>query len=71
MPERAEAIRRAHLLDVVDALRTYIEEGGAIALETEYVAADDARIVFAVALDRYYPTLQRLMQERVQVDPLA
>ena len=67
MPERAEEIRRAHLSDVTEALKSYAEEGHEISLETEYIAEDRGTITFTVDLSRFHPMLQQLSQRRFGV----
>ena len=67
MPERAEEIRRAHLSDVMEALKTYAEAGHEISLETAYVAEDHGTITVSIDLSIYHPMLQRLSERRFNV----
>ena len=68
MPRRTAEIHTAHLIDVTDALRQYIEQGAPVHLETEYVAEDEARVTFTVDLRMYYPLLQELTRRRFPPD---
>ena len=73
MPERAEAIRRAHLSDVMEALKNYTEAGHEISLETAYVADDRGTITVSIDLSIFHPMLQELSAKRFgvagQVEP--
>jgi hypothetical protein len=64
MPHRAEEIRTAHLLDVMNALRVYTERGHEIALETSFIAKDRGAITLTLDLSEFHPLLTELMNER-------
>ena len=67
MPERAEEIRRAHLSDVMEALKSYAKAGHEISLETDYIAEGRGTITVTVDLGRFHPMLQQLSQRRFGV----
>ena len=73
MPERAEEIRRAHLSDVMEALKTYAEAGHEIGLDTAYLAEDRGTITVSIDLSVFHPLLRELSEKRFgvagQVDP--
>ena len=69
MPHRADEIRIAHLLDVIEALRQYIEQEAPVTLETEYISEDQADITFSLDLRTYYPLLQHLTELRFPASP--
>ena len=64
MPQRAEDIRRAHLSDVMDALRDYVEQGHAISLETAYIAEDRGTITIGIDLSLFHPILSEASRQR-------
>jgi len=64
MPERAEAIRRAHLSDVMEALKNYVKAGYEISLETAYVAEDRGTIAVSIDLSIFHPMLRQLTDKR-------
>ena len=73
MPEHADEIRRAHLSDVMEALKLYAEAGHEIALETAYIAEDEGTITVSIDLSIFHPLLRELSEQRFgvagQVDP--
>ena len=67
MPQRAEEIRRAHLSDVAEALRLYIEAGHDVSLETAFIAEDQGTITLGLDLSAFHPLLRTLSEWRFGV----